>query len=329
MAGDLKAEGVVLAIHGGAGVLSREIMTPEAAKEYHATLEQALRAGRAALEKNDGTSLDAVVAAIRVMEDSPLFNAGRGAAFTRDGRNELDAAIIDGRNRRAGAVAAVTTVKNPIEAARLVMEKSPHVLLVSAGADNFARQHGAEIVDPSYFRTELRWKMLQEKLRREKTPSAPGQSSRPAAGADAIAGHAADMRFGTVGCVAVDRHRNLAAGTSTGGLTGKLAGRLGDSPLIGAGTFADNDSCAVSATGDGEYFIRAAAAHDIAAMVEYKGLSVAEAGRAVIDKIKRAGGEGGVIVLDRKGNLGMSYSSEGMYRGYVTRKGEVQVKIYE
>jgi beta-aspartyl-peptidase (threonine type) len=324
---DDAAERVVLALHGGAGVLSKELMTPGKAKEYREVLEAALRAGHAKLQNGQATSRDAVVAAIRVLEDSPLFNAGKGAAFTRDGRNELDAAIMDGRTRRAGAVAAVTTVKNPIVAALLVMEKSPHVLLVGQGADAFAREYGAEIVDPSYFYTDLRWKMLEEELRQQKAPPPPQpRSQRPA---EPESGPPADHRSGTVGCVAVDRQGNLAAGTSTGGLTAKLPGRVGDSPLIGAGTFADNRSCAVSATGVGEYFIRAVAAHDIAALVEYQGLTVAQASRIVVhEKIKRAGGEGGVIVLDRRGNLAMSYSSEGMYRGYVTRSGKSRVMIY-
>jgi beta-aspartyl-peptidase (threonine type) len=324
---DDTAEQVVLAVHGGAGVLSQELMTPGAAQEYRKVLEAALRAGYAQLQNEPATGRDAVVAAIRVFEDSPLFNAGKGAAFTREGRNELDAAIMDGRTRRAGAVAGVTTVKNPIVAARLVMEKSPHVLLCGPGADAFAREFGAEIVDPAYFYTDLRWKMLEDWRRRQYAP--PPFKPAPPHPANPQAGLPADRRFGTVGCVSLDRHGNLTAGTSTGGLTGKLPGRVGDSPLIGAGTFADNQSCAVSATGDGEYFIRAVAAHDIAALVEYKGLTLAEASRIVVhEKIKRAGGEGGVIVLDRHGNLAMSYSSEGMYRGYVTRSGRIRVMIY-
>ena len=324
---DDAAEPVVLALHGGAGVLSRELMTPGKVQEYREVLEAALRAGHAKLQNDQATSRDAVVAAIRVLEDSPLFNAGKGAAFTRNGRNELDAAIMDGRTRRAGVVAGATTVKNPIVAALLVMEKSPHVLLTGQGADAFAREYGAEIVDPSYFYTDLRWKMLEEALRRQKVPLPPKPRSQQPA--EPAAGPPADHRFSTVGCVAIDRQGNLAAGTSTGGLTAKLPGRVGDSPLIGAGTFADNQSCAVSATGEGEYFIRAVAAHDIAALVEYQGLTVAQASHIVVhEKIKRAGGEGGVIVLDRHGNLAMSYSSEGMYRGYVTRSGKIRVMIY-
>jgi beta-aspartyl-peptidase (threonine type) len=280
--------------------------------ECRNALEAALLAGYAVL-KDGATSVDAVLASVCSLEDAPCFNAGKGAAFTRDGRIELDAAVMEGASRRAGAVAGVTTVKNPIVAARFVMERSAHVLLIGPAADAYARQHGAEIVDPAYFRTEKRWQMLQAVLRK-----------------DAVApnGHA-ESRLGTVGCVALDSQGNLAAGTSTGGMTGKLPGRVGDTPIIGGGTLADNTSCAVSATGDGEYFIRAVAAHDIAALVEYKSFSVAEAVRIVIhDKIKPAGGEGGAIVLDPNGNLAMTFSSEGMYRGFVTRSGKTHVMIY-
>jgi L-asparaginase / beta-aspartyl-peptidase len=327
---DDKAADVVLAIHGGAGVLSKELLSPAIEEDYRATLRKALDAGRAALDRQNGKSLDAVVAAIRVLEDSPLFNAGKGAAFNHAGQNELDASIMDGRTRKAGAVAAAHTIKNPIVAARAVMEQSKHVMMVGPGADAFAREHGLEIVDPSYFRTELRWRMLQEELEKEqRAGKKPAKSDRSGGPQDSPAASAA-ARFGTVGCVALDRNGNLAAGTSTGGLTAKLPGRVGDSPVIGAGTFADNESCAVSATGDGEYFIRAAAAHDVAALVEYKRLSVAEASRIVIhDKIKPAGGQGGVIVLDRHGNLALTYSTEGMYRAYLTRGGEILVLIFD
>jgi beta-aspartyl-peptidase (threonine type) len=303
------ADDCVLAVHGGAGVLSREGNEDVC----RAALEAALRAGHAELQKSGATSLDAVTAAICVLEDAPCFNAGKGAAFTSDGRIELDASIMDGAGRRAGAVAGVTTVKNPIVAARLVMDRSQSVLLIGLAADSFARREGAEIVAPEYFRTEMRWRMLQEKLTRLESARENG----------------ACERCGTVGCVALDTNSNLAAGTSTGGMTAKPPGRVGDSPIIGGGTLADNASCAVSATGDGEYFIRAVAAHDIAALVEYRGLTLAEAARIVIhEKIKPAGGEGGVIVLDRRGRLAMTYSSEGMYRGYVTRSGETWVRIY-
>jgi beta-aspartyl-peptidase (threonine type) len=303
------ADDCVLAVHGGAGVLSRE-----GNEDFcRAAIDAALRAGYETLQESGSTSLDAVTAAICALEDAPCFNAGKGAAFTSDGRIELDASIMDGASRRAGAIACVTTVKNPIVAARMVMVRSDCVLLIGPAADDFAQREGAEIVAPEYFHTAMRRKMLEEKLSRL------GESSKLDAGA----------RCGTVGCVALDASGNLAAGTSTGGMTGKAPGRVGDSPIIGGGTIADNASCAVSATGDGEYFIRAVAAHDIAALVEYRGLSIAEAARIVIhDKIKPAGGEGGVIVLDRRGRLAMTYSGEGMYRGYITRSGKTWVRIY-
>lgn len=327
---DDSADNVVLAVHGGAGVLSKELLNKKLETAYRETLEQALRTGHAELQK--GSSVDAVVAAIKVLEDSPLFNAGKGGAFTRDGKIELDASLMDGATRKAGAVGSVTTIKNPIVGARIVMEKSRHVLMVGPGAELLAKNNGAEIVDNRYFATDLRWKMLQEALAEErqkqeaetKKRTAPHQKDG-AARLDRLAPH----RFGTVGCVALDAKGNLAAGTSTGGMTMKLSGRLGDSPIIGAATYAKNDACAISTTGDGEYFIRAVAAHDVAALVEYKGLPVTKASQEVLGKIKSAGGEGGLIVLDAKGNLALTYNSEGMYRGYVTKDGKTHVKIYE
>ena len=318
---DEKADDVVLAIHGGVGVLDQELMTPQKRQQYHAALQAALRAGSAALERPDATSLDAVVAAIIVLEDSPLFNAGKGAVFTRDGRNELDACLINGANRKSGAVANLTTIKNPIVAARVVMEKSSHVLMVGRGAEQFAAAHGAETVDPAYFRTEERWQMYQQALKKlEQAPPKQG----------AVAPLPADSRFGTVGCVAVDRHGNLAAGTSTGGITLKLSGRVGGAPIIGAATYADNATCAVSGTGDGEYFLRLVAAHDIAALMEYRGLNVIDASRQVVhEKIGQAGGEAGVIVLDKRGRLALTFNTPGMYRGYITRDKRESVAIYK
>jgi beta-aspartyl-peptidase (threonine type) len=307
---------VVLVIHGGAGVLSHELPAPGADRDSRAALRQSLEAGKAALEKPGGNSLDAVVAAIAELEDLLPFNAGKGASFNRDGTIELDASIMDGRDRRAGAVAGVRRVKNPIMAARAVMDSSRFVMLAGGGADEFAREHGLQIVDPSYFSTDLRRQMLENMLRNERERQSP--AAEP------------EARFGTVGCVALDRAGNLAAGTSTGGMTGKPPGRVGDSPIIGAGTFAENASCAVSGTGDGEFFIRACAAHDIAALVEYKGLSIADAAhRVIFDKIKPAGGEGGVIALDRAGHAALTFSTEGMYRGYLTRSGEMRVAIFD
>src|SRR5438477_1762214 len=250
-------------MHGGAGTITRQNMTAEAEAQIRAKLEEALKAGHAILARG-GTSLDAVEASIRVLEDSPLFNAGKGAVFTHEGRNELDSAIMDGKTMKAGAVAGVTIIKNPISAARAVMEKSKHVMLIGRGAELFATKMGLEIVDPSYFWTERRWKALQQELLKE--------------------GSAPDSKHGTVGCVALDRDGNLAAGTSTGGTTNKQFGRVGDSPIIGAGTYAANDSVAVSATGTGEFFIRWTVAYDIAALYKYKGMSVKDAGDEVIHR---------------------------------------------
>jgi beta-aspartyl-peptidase (threonine type) len=312
---------VIFAIHGGAGAVPKGKLAPEHEKEIRATLDRALVAGETALKKPGATGLDAVTAAITLLEDSPLFNAGKGAVFTREGKNELDASIMNGANRHAGAVASVTTIKNPILAARAVMEKSGHVLMVGHGADQFAKQLGLEIVDPAYFHTERRYQELQERLKRQSEKT--GRSG-------AVSPLDPRHRFGTVGAVALDRHGNLTAGTSTGGLTAKRHGRVGDSPIIGAGTFADNKSCAISATGDGEYFIRAVCAHDIAALVEYKGLSVKDAAEEVLfKKIKPAGGDGAVIVLDAKGNLATPYTTDGLYRGHVTASGKRKVMIWD
>src|SRR5437588_8307090 len=300
---------IMLVMHGGAGTITRQSMTPEMEKQYRETLEQALRAGHAILAKG-GTSIDAVEASIRILEDSPLFNAGKGAVFTHEGKNELDAAIMDGKTMKAGAVAAVTIIKNPISAARAVMEKSPHVMLIGRGAELFATKMGLDIVDPSYFWTERRWKALQQELLKE--------------------GSAPDSKHGTVGCVALDRDGNLAAGTSTGGTTNKQFGRVGDSPIIGAGTYAANDSVAVSATGTGEFFIRRTVAYDIAALYKYKGMSVKDAGDEVIHrKLEAVKGDGGAIILDRKGNFAMPVNSEGMYRGWIGADGVPHVDIYK
>ncbi|HEX6100243.1 MAG TPA: isoaspartyl peptidase/L-asparaginase [Thermoanaerobaculia bacterium] len=307
----LSAQKAMLVIHGGAGTITRASMTAEAEAQYRAGLEEALHKGHAVLAKG-GSSLDAVEAAIRVLEDNPLFNAGKGAVFTHEGRNELDASIMDGRTKGAGSVAGVTIIRNPITAARAVMEKSPHVMMVGRGAELFATKMGLEIVDPSYFWTERRWKSLQQELLKEQASANP------------------DKKFGTVGAVAVDSKGNLAAGTSTGGMTNKQFGRVGDAPIIGAGTYAENESCAVSATGHGEYFIRWTVAHDIAALVKYRGMSVAEASNEVIHKkLAPVKGEGGVIVLDAKGNFAMTFNSEGMYRGWIGADGVARVEIYK
>lgn len=329
---DAVVENVVFAIHGGIG-LDKAEMTPEIDKQVRTELEQALRAGFATLNKPNATGLDAVETAIRTMEDSPLFNAGRGAVFTHDGRNELDASIMEGKTLKAGSVAGVTTVKNPITAARAVMEKSKHVLLVSRGAEAFAAEKGLEIVDPKYFWTEERWKQLQKQLEEEQKRSelrgqGPGGWGQETEGIPER--HLPGFSFGTVGAVALDKAGNLAAGTSTGGMSNKRWGRVGDSPIIGAGTYADNEACAISATGHGEYFIRYAVAHDIVALMKYKEFAVNAAADEVIRrKLKAAGGEGGVICLDHKGRFYPSYNTEGMYRGCITREGQVQIKIFE
>ncbi|HUR82425.1 MAG TPA: isoaspartyl peptidase/L-asparaginase [Thermoanaerobaculia bacterium] len=309
------AEKIMLVIHGGAGTITRKSMTAEAEQQYRAGMEQALRTGHAVLMKG-GSSVDAVEATIRVLEDNPLFNAGKGAVFTHEGRNELDAAIMDGKTKAAGSVAGVTIIKNPISAARAVMEKSEHVMMVGRGAELFATQQGLEIVDPSYFWTERRWKSLQQELLKEK-PQASHYSVPE------------DKKMGTVGAVALDRNGNLAAGTSTGGMTNKKYGRVGDAPIIGAGTYAENESCAVSATGHGEFFIRWTVAHDIAALVKYRGMSVKDAGDEVIHKkLEPVKAEGGVIILDTKGNFAMPFNSEGMYRGWISADGTPHVEIY-
>ncbi|HIA91237.1 MAG TPA: isoaspartyl peptidase/L-asparaginase [Candidatus Marinimicrobia bacterium] len=293
-----------LVIHGGAGTITRENMSTEKEAEYISKLTAALKTGYAILEIG-GSSIDAVEATIKVMEDSPLFNAGKGAVFTGAGTNELDASIMDGATLQAGAVAGVKTVKNPISAARKVMEETWHVLLAGEGADAFAKEQGLDIVDNSYFHTEHRFKSLIKAKEKEME------------------------KHGTVGCVALDKKGNLAAGTSTGGLTNKRWGRVGDSPIIGAGTYASNETCAVSGTGQGEYFIRGSVAYDIAAQMDYEKKSVQTAAQAVIDKLTERGGTGGVIVMDSKGNIAVPFNTEGMYRGFYLNDGELTVKIYK
>lgn len=302
-----------LVIHGGAGALAPGRYTPEQEAEYKAKLSEALNAGYAVLE-NDGAAMDAVEAAIIIMEDSPLFNAGKGAVFTRDGKNELDASVMDGATLNAGAIAGVTKVKNPIKLARAVMEKSEHVMFAREGAEEFAKEQELEFVDPEYFWTERRWNSLQRALEREER--------------DKDAALPRDFKYGTVGAVALDANGNLAAGTSTGGMTLKRYGRVGDSPVIGAGTFADNKSCAVSSTGWGEFFIRLTIARDICAQVEYGGRSVEEAAQDVIhNRLQKAGGDGGVIVLGADGSYAMTFNTSGMFRGVKNAETEM-VEIY-
>ncbi|HEX4128777.1 MAG TPA: isoaspartyl peptidase/L-asparaginase [Pirellulales bacterium] len=321
MAAEPNRSNVVLAVHGGIG-LDKPDMTPELEAKLRPALEEALRQGHAALEREGATALDGVEAAIRVLEDSPLFNAGRGAVFTHEGRNELDASIMEGKTRKAGAVASVTIIKNPITAARAVMERSKHVLLVGRGAEVFATRAGLEIVDPSYFWTEPRWRDIQKRWEQE----AAGRGDR----SEYIAPPLPKSQYGTVGAVAVDRQKNLAAGTSTGGMTNKAFGRVGDSPIIGAGTYADNDGAAVSCTGHGEFFIRWCVAHEVNALIKHRGMKVDEAARDVIQRqLKPAGGEGGLIALDRQGNFSAEFNTSGMYRGSITGDGRVHVALYE
>jgi L-asparaginase / beta-aspartyl-peptidase len=307
-----------LVIHGGAGTISRQNMTPEIEQQSRNKLTEALQTGYEILKKG-GTSLDAVEAAIRVLEDSPLFNAGKGAVFTNAGTNELDASIMDGASLKAGAVAGLKHVKNPISLARLVMEKSPHVMMAGEGAEAFARQQGIKMVSPRYFFTESRWKQLQDAKKKEMQKSRSGLPPIPA-----------EKYLGTVGAVALDQQGRLAAGTSTGGTPNKRFGRIGDSPIIGAGTYADNGTCAVSATGDGEYFIRLGVARDISALMEYRGNSAKEAADTVImEKLTKLGGTGGVIALDREGNHAWPFNTSGMFRGYIDSDRKIVVEIYK
>ncbi|HEV8539151.1 MAG TPA: isoaspartyl peptidase/L-asparaginase [Bacteroidota bacterium] len=314
---------VRIVIHGGAGTILKQNMTSEMEKEYTDKLTEALLAGYKLLE--DGRpALDAVEAAIKIMEDSPLFNAGKGAVFTHEGTNELDASIMDGKTLKAGSVAGVKHIRNPISLARIVMEKSPHVMMAGEGAEAFAKQQGIEMVPPEYFRTERRWNQLQQLLEKEKRQ----QDSLEQHKLNALPFDTKEEQLGTVGCVARDKMGNLAAGTSTGGMTNKRFGRIGDSPIIGAGTYANNSTCAVSATGDGEFFIRSVVAHDIAALLDYRSLPLQKAAETVIDKVGKLGGTGGVICLDSKGNIALVFNSEGMYRAYMDETDKPVVLIY-
>ena len=306
-----------LAIHGGAGTIARSGMTPEREREYRAGLERALTAGYEIL-KRGGSSLDAVEAAVRTLEDDPHFNAGRGAVFTSAGTNEMDAAIVDGKTLKAGAVSNLHHIKNPIVLARLVMEKSPHLFMAGEGAEGFAKQNGVEILpNQKYFYTEERWQALQ-KIKDEEKSGAGGKKFIITD----------EDRHGTVGAVALDKNGNLAAATSTGGTTNKLPGRVGDSPVIGAGTYA-NGICAISATGDGEYFIRATVARDVAALMEYRGMKLAEAAQKALDKVAKLGGAGGLIAIDREGDVTLPFNTSGMYRGYVDPDGKFVIEIYK
>lgn len=361
----------VLVIHGGAGTILRSQMSPEKEKAYTAALDTALQKGYTILEKG-GTALDAVEASVRYMEDNPLFNAGKGAVFTNEGKNELDAAIMNGQNLAAGSVAGVTVVKNPVSAARAVMEKSPHVMLTGKGAEQFAREQGLEIVDPSYFYTQDRWDGLQrvqqgdslknimdeiakadsiinrslrvtDSVVRKKSDSIlRGNDSKKMRneveelkkkilnGASLKQPGNHDDKYGTVGAVALDRHGNLAAATSTGGMTNKKFGRIGDAPIIGAGTYANNRTAALSGTGWGEYYIRLVLAKSVSDMMEFGGKSLQEAAdEMVMKRLPALGGDGGLIAVDKDGNIAMPFCTEGMYRGYWKSGGEKVVEIYK
>ena len=317
-------EKYVLVIHGGAGTILKKNMTPEKEAAYVAALTLALQTGYDQLKAGKG-SLDAVEATIHVMEDSPLFNAGKGAVFTHEGKNELDAAIMDGKTLMAGAVAGVTTIRNPISAARAVMEKSEHVMMVGKGAEVFAKEAGLTIVDPSYFYTKERWDGLQKALAEDSVKTVLDHGNKKSMLLGTVS---KDYKFGTVGAVALDNNGNLAAGTSTGGMTNKKYGRVGDAPIIGAGTYANNLTAGISCTGWGEFYIRAVVGHDISALMEYKHLSVAEAAQTVLDKMQKLGGDGGLIALDARGNVTMPFNTAGMYRGTVTSEGKIKVQIY-
>lgn len=310
-----------IVIHGGAGTISRDSMTPVQQQAYETTLKHAVDTGYQVLASG-GSSLDAVSAAVVILEDSPLFNAGKGAVYTYDGKHELDAAIMRGDNRGAGAVAGVTTVKNPIKLARAVMEHSEHVLLAGQGAEQFAKEQQLELVKNSYFDTEFRYQALQKALKTlSKTPHQAQLRLSPA--------FPLEWNVGTVGAVAIDQHGMLAAATSTGGMTAKRYGRIGDAPLIGAGTFADNQSCAVSATGHGEFFIRYQVAGDICARVRYQGKPASVAADEVMQELKAVGGLGGVIVVDNKGELSWHLNSEGMYRAKRQQGKAAEVAIFK
>lgn len=299
-----------IAIHGGAGTITRSLLTPEKEKAYRQSLSEALAAGENILRAG-GSAMDAVIAAVVSLEDCPLFNAGRGSVFTAEGFHEMDASLMRGDNLDAGAVAGVSGVKNPVLLAKVIMEKSDHVLLAGKGAEAFAREQGLVFETESYFHDEFRWNQLQEAKREGRVQldhTAPE-----------------DRKFGTVGAVARDKNGHLAAATSTGGMTNKKFNRIGDSPVIGAGTYANNTTCAVSCTGHGEFFIRAVVAYDISCLMEYKGLTLQQACQVVVmDKLVKIGGEGGLIAIDHTGQIELPFNSEGMYRGFV-KEGEMPV----
>ncbi len=309
-----------IVIHGGAGTILKENMSDSLEAAYNEILERAIRTGHEIL-KDGGNSMEAVTATINIMEDSPLFNAGKGSVFTNNETNELDASVMDGATLNAGAVAGVTYIKNPIDLAVEVMNNSDHVMLAGRGAEEFAVSRGIELVDSSYFYTERRFNSLQRVKAREANKNKTAFANDP---------FIKSSKFGTVGCAALDKNGNLAAGTSTGGMTNKRWNRIGDAPIIGAGTYANNATCAVSSTGWGEYFIRAMVAHDISALMEYKGISLQEAAREVIQKkVPALGGDGGIVAIDKDGNVAMEFNTAGMYRAHMNANGDLEVGIYK
>jgi beta-aspartyl-peptidase (threonine type) len=321
-----------IVVHGGAGVIERAKLGPDGDSGYRAGLKAAIEAGAKVLDQG-GSSLDAVEAAIHVLEDDPLFNAGRGSVFTSEGKNEMDSAIMDGATLKAGAVAGVTRTRHPISLARTVMERSPYVMMVGRGADDFGASNGLEQEPASFFFTESRWQSLVKQLAKEGKPIPPRPAGVPAEGKvvpvaqleESVDSHL----YGTTGVVALDRNGNIAAGTSTGGLQGKMPGRVGDSPIIGAGTYASNQSCAVSATGTGEYFIRLGVAREVCNLVLFKGMTVQQAADQVIHKeLDALHGDGGVIAITPDGQLAWSFNTPGMFRAKLTEGGKVEVGVY-
>jgi len=321
-----------IVIHGGAGVIERSALGPKGEASYRASLEQAIGAGAKVLEAG-GSSLDAVETTIRILEDDPLFNAGRGAVFDAEGKNELDSSIMDGATLKAGAVAGVMHTRHPISLARAVMEKSPHVMLIGEGADAFAGRVGLEQVDQSFFFTESRWQALVKQLTKEGRPVPPRPAGAPPPSQTVPVGQLEESpethRYGTVGVVAVDRQGNIAAGTSTGGMQAKMQGRVGDSPIIGAGTYASNQSCAVSGTGTGEYFIRLGVAREVCNLVFFKGMKLQDAADQVIHKeLEALNGDGGVIAVTPDGQMAWSFNTRGMFRARLAEGGKLEVGVY-
>lgn len=313
----------VVVIHGGAGTILKKNMSPELEKQYEDKLKEALAKAYDKI-KEGKSSLEAVESAIVILEDSPLFNAGKGAVFTSEGKNELDAAVMFGKNKSAGAVAGVTVVKNPIKAAIAVMQKSEHVMLIGKGAEQFAQSQGLEIVNPKYFWTQQRWDALQKVKKKEKEKAKQSTSDH----LNYPESYWVDRKFGTVGCVALDKEGNIAAGTSTGGMTNKKYGRVGDAPIIGAGTYAD-ENIGFSGTGWGEFYIRTTAGRTVAAKYQYQNKDIKTATQEVMKEIETLGGDGGMIALDKNGQVAMTFNTEGMYRGTVTEDGEIKVEIYK